>query len=228
MGRPIGSKNKNQTGISYPRKCTHCDYVSNNPQMWHYHNKTHETLPENKLCDNGCGNKALFLNTKGRYTCTKITQHCPKYLEIHSQRIKEQWQRPNSIERKIKASQTFKECTSTTAAIEKSKETKRKKSGLLTPEDAKNYRHYARAIRERAQLWAKEQGYTLGQQTFHVDHKFSILDAWNANLPAEIVNHPTNLQILEAKENTSKGRKSSITLEELFDLIKLHKVNNGT
>jgi hypothetical protein len=59
----------------------------------------------------------------------------------------------------------------------------------------------------------------LGQQTYHVDHKLSILDAWNANLPAEVVNHPANLQILPAKENSSKGRKSSITIEELYEMI---------
>lgn len=99
------------------------------------------------------------------------------------------------------------------------KETKRKKSGLLTPQDAKNYRHYARAIRQRAQIWAKEQGYEIGRQTYHVDHKLSILDAWNANLPAEIVNHPVNLQILEATANTSKGAKSTITVEELLNLL---------
>ena len=74
-------------------------------------------------------------------------------------------------------------------------------------------------MRKRAQQWAKEQGYELGVTTYHVDHKLSILDAWKANLPAEIVNHPANLQILEAKQNSSKGSKSSITIDELLKLI---------
>ena len=108
----------------------------------------------------------------------------------------------------------------TPEAVNKMKETKRKKSGLLTPEDAKNYRHYARAIRERAQMWATDNGYKLGQQTYHVDHKLSILDAWKLNLPAEIVNHPVNLQVIEAKRNTSKGSKSSITVEQLYEMIR--------
>lgn len=220
MGRPKGSKNKHQTGIQYPRKCNDCDYVSNNPQMWHYHKRTHEPIPKGQLCENGCRKQANFFNTKGRYTCTKVSQHCPEYLRVHSHRIKSQWAAPESSVRKENTKKTFLQyCAGNESAVEKMKETKRKKSGLLTPDDAKNYRHYARAIRQRAQIWAREQGYLLGQQTYHVDHKLSILDAWNANLPAEVVNHPANLQILEAKKNSSRGSKSIITVEELYDLI---------
>lgn len=219
MGRTKGSKNKIQSGISYPRKCNCCEYVSNNPQMWHYHKQTHDVIPLNQLCDHGCGNPAKYKGTGGVYSCSKISQHCPAYIKKHSDRVKSHWQRPEATDRKIKATATLLETACTPEAIEKMKKTKKIKSGLLTPEDAKNYRHYARAIRQRAQQWAIEQGHSLGQQTFHVDHKFSILDAWNAKLPASIVNHPANLQILEAKLNTSKGSKSSLTLDELMRLI---------
>lgn len=210
---------KDYIKIQYPRKCNHCNYVSNNPQMWHYHNKTHDPIPEGQLCDHGCKGLAKFKGTNGVYSCSKISQRCPSYIEIHSERIKSHWQRPDAVERKIKATQTLLETACTPGAIDKMKETKRKKSGLLTPENAKNFRHYARAIRQRAQMWATNNGYKLGQQTYHVDHKLSILDAWKLNLPAEIVNHPANLQILEAKENTSKGSKSSITVEQLYEMI---------
>lgn len=210
---------KNYQKIQYPRKCSHCDYVSNNPQMWHYHTKTHNPIPSDKLCDNGCGNHANFFNTKGRYTCVKVAQQCPEYIKTHSDRIKDHWTRPDALSRKEQTKKSFIDRLHNTQTVDKIKETKRKKSGLLTPEDAKNYRHYARAIRQRAQIWARENGYNLGQQTYHVDHKLSILDAWNAKLPLEIVNHPANLQILEAKENSSKGSKSIITVEELYALI---------
>jgi hypothetical protein len=208
---------KDYIKIQYPRKCNQCDYVSNNPQMWHYHNKTHFPIPTDQLCDHGCKNPALFLGTGGKYTCLKIAHQCPEYIKKHSVRIKNQWENDN--DRKEKTKELFIKRVQTSEVVEKMKATKRKKSGLLTPEDAKNYRHYARAIRERAQMWAKSQGYVLGQQTYHVDHKFSILDSWHANLPAAVVNHPANLQILEAKENSSKGSKSCITLAELFKLI---------
>lgn len=211
---------KDYIKIQYPRKCNHCDYVSNNPQMWHYHNQIHDPIPVGKICDHGCGKLALFKNTGGKYTCCKRAHQCEKYVQGHSERIKKHWQRPEAEERKLKTAKTLIEYACTPEAIEKMKETKRKKSGLLTPDDVKNYRHYARSIRHRAQIWARENGYILGQQTNHVDHKLSILDAWNAGLPLEIVNHPANLQILEAKENSSKGSKSIITVEELYSLIK--------
>lgn len=210
---------KDYIKIQYPRKCNHCEYVSNNPQMWHYHKQTHEVISPDQLCDHGCGNPAKYKGTGGIYSCSKVSQRCPEYIKKHSRRVKEHWQRPEAAERKTKATATLLETACTPAAIEKMKKTKKIKSGLLTPDDAKNYRHYARAIRQRAQQWAIEQGYELGQQTFHVDHKFSILDSWKAKLPASIVNHPANLQILEAKLNSSKGSKSSLTLEELMRLI---------
>jgi len=211
---------KDYIKIQYPRKCNHCDYISNNPQMWHYHNKTHDPIDEGQLCDHGCGRPALFRNTGGKYSCVKNSFTCPAYISRLSAAIKTHWQRPEAIERKVQTKTILLKTACTPEAVNKMKETKRKKSGLLTPDDVKNYRHYARAIRERAQMWAKEQGYILGQQTYHVDHKLSILDAWNAKLPLEIVNHPANLQILEAKENSSKGSKSIITVEELYEFIR--------
>lgn len=204
--------------IQYPRKCTHCDYVSNNPSMHHYHKQTHDPISLGQLCDHGCGQHALYRGTGGKYTCQLVSQHCPEYINQHSRRVAKQWEGDNDRKEKTKE-RFFKYCAGVPSIIDKMKETKRKKFGRLTPEQAKEYRHYARAIRERAQQWAKEQGYVLGPQTYHVDHKLSILDAWHAGLSADIVNHPANLQILEAKQNSSKGAKSSITVNELLKLI---------
>ena len=91
-----GCPNKVHSGIYYPRKCDHCDYVSNNPQMYSYHKHTHDTIPNGQLCEQGCGKLALFRNTSGRYLCVKTTQHCSSYIETHSERIKEHWARPEA------------------------------------------------------------------------------------------------------------------------------------
>jgi 5-methylcytosine-specific restriction endonuclease McrA len=204
---------------NYPRKCEKCDYISNNPAMYSYHKKTHNLIPQGKLCDHGCGQLASTINTHGKYTCLPIAQHCPEYIKKHSKMVKKQWD--GDIIRKQKTKEIFlRDCAKNPVAIEKNKNARRKKTGLITPEIAKEYRHYARKIRVAAQIWAKEQGYELGQQTYHVDHKLSILDAWKANLPIAIVNHPANLQILEANKNSSKGSKSIITVEELLKLTK--------
>ena len=188
--------------------------------MWHYHNKTHDPIPEGTICDHGCGMPALFFNTNGKYSCQKITQHCSEYRKKNATLVKRQWADPKSIDRKLTTGKSIKVRLHNEETIEKQKNTRRIKSGLLTPEMAKNFRSYARAIRQRAQKWAADQGLVLGKQTLHVDHKFSILDSWNANLPMAIVNHPANLQLLGAKENSSKGSKSSITLAQLYEMIR--------
>lgn len=208
-----GCLNK-KPSIAYPRKCEYCDYVSNNPTMYHYHKKTHESIPDGQLCEHGCNQQAKYRNTGGVYSCSKISQHCPEYLRVHAERISDQWK--NAVERKasVKTSQM-----NTADALEKRKNWLKEKWGDFTPEQMKDFRHYSRRVRVRAQRWAKEQGYVLGQQTYHVDHKFSVWDAWRANLPESVVNHPANLQILEAKKNSSKGAKSSLTLDELMKLI---------
>ena len=222
MPRPKGSKNKIQSGIVYPRKCEHCDYVSNNPSMYHYHNKIHQPIPKGTLCDHGCGQMATVINTHGKYTCKTIAQHCPEYVRKHSERVTEHWQRPDALIRKEKTKERFFEhCCGVPKVIEKQKQTLKEKWGDITPAQMKDFRHYARRIRSRAQKWAKAQGYELGKQTYHVDHKFSIWDAWLEGLPESVVNHPANLRILEATENLSKGANSLYTLEELLKLTNL-------
>lgn len=208
---------KDYIKIQYPRQCEHCDYVSNNPQMYHYHKRIHESIPNGQLCNHGCGFPAQYRGTGGIYSCQQVSQHCPGYIKQQSDRVKQQW--VNAIGRKEKTKESFVKRLHNVETVEKMKQTKREKSGLLTPELVKDYRHYARSIRRQAQQWAREQGYTLGKQTYHVDHKFSILHSWHAKLPARVVNHPYNLQLLEAKINSSKGSKSTITLEELLEAL---------
>ena len=213
--------------INYPRKCEHCEYLSNNPQMNSYHKRTHITIPDNKTCDHGCGNLAKFCGTGGKYTCEKIAHHCPEYIRKHSVRVSKQWE--NAEQRREATRISFVSRLHNQETVDKMKATKKKKTGIITPADAKNYRSYARIIRQRAQTWAKEQGINLGQQTLHVDHKLSILDAWHAGLSADVVNHPANLQILEAKQNSSKGSKSILTAEELLKLTESsNQLNNST
>lgn len=211
---------KDYVKLVYPRKCEHCDYVSNNPSMHHYHKRIHAAIPEGTLCSHGCGQHAKFRNTNGKYTCLEVSQKCPRYILDQSQRVKGHWERPAAIKRKEQAKNSFIDRLHNQETVNKMKATKRKKTGILTPEQMKDFRHYARRIRAQAQCWAKEQGYTLGQQTWHVDHKLSILDAWNHKLPIEVVNHPTNLQIIDARMNSIKGSKSSITIEQLLCLIR--------
>lgn len=51
------------------------------------------------------------------------------------------------------------------------------------------------------------------------DHKFSRLQAFEMGIFPEILRHPTNCEIIKHGENSSKRRKCSKTLEELFSDI---------
>lgn len=223
MGRLKGSKNKIQTGISYPRKCEQCDYWSNNPSMYHYHKKTHQEIPRGTLCENGCGNLARFINTRGLMLCLAKTHHCKTYIEQVSKKVTEQWNTPESSIRREAFSQSFKNRMCRPEIYKKISDTRRKKFGTYTPERAKEFRHYARFIRKRAQIWAKKMGYDIGRDTCHVDHILSINDAWKAGLSEEIVNHPVNLRILDSRMNSSKGSTSLITVDELIRKIKQYE-----
>jgi hypothetical protein len=197
--------------------------MSNNPSMYHYHKKTHDPIPEGKLCDHGCGNLATVRGTGGKYTCSAVAQHCPEYLKQHSERVANQWLNGQTDRRQATKEKFIEHCSGNVVARNKMRDAIKKKWGDFTPEQMKDRRHYARRIRQRAQKWAKEQGYELGQQTFHVDHKLSIYDAWSAGLPETIVNHPANLQVIESSKNCSKGAKSLLTVEELLKLIEAYE-----
>lgn len=206
--------------IIYPRKCHNCDYISNNPQMFHYHKQTHDVIPDGQLCDLGCGNQAIIKTTGGKYSCQKISHQCPSSRKRASERVKHDWTKPESDSRRQEIRNRIIDPIKKKQQSLKRSETHKKRHGIFTAEQSKDFRHYARRIRTKAQRWAKNQGIVLGRQTYHVDHKLSILDCWKLNLSEDIVNHPENLQILEAKKNSSKGFKSSITYEELMIRIR--------
>jgi hypothetical protein len=216
MGRPKGSRNK-KGRIEYPRKCEHCDYVSNNPSMYHYHKRTHEEIPEGQLCDHGCNQYANFKGTGGIYTCTKNAHHCPAYLKRHSKRVKSDWK--DNDERRKLTRQKFIDVVFSDEIRKKTIDAIKARA-ILKAEDAKDYRAYARKCRRIAQQWARDNGYEIGRQTYHVDHRLSLVDAYYAKLDVEIASHPANLQILPANENVRKWANSEITVEQLLEEIR--------
>lgn len=207
--------------IAYPRKCNTCDHVANNPASWHYHKHIHEAIPTGQLCDFDCGQLATYKRTSGKYCCSETTHRCAGYLQRHADTVRRQWATNEWADRREQnRARTARETPEQRRARnDKQSATMRAKSGTITPESAKDYRHYARGIRRRAQSWARKQGHTIGRSTFHVDHKLSINDAWKAGLPEPIVNHPVNLRILESRANSGKGPHSILTVGELLALI---------
>jgi len=54
---------------------------------------------------------------------------------------------------------------------------------------------------------------------YHLDHIVSINYGFTNNIPAEIIAHPANLQMLTEYENISKGLKCGFTINELYKRI---------
>jgi hypothetical protein len=55
---------------------------------------------------------------------------------------------------------------------------------------------------------------------YHLDHKLSIRDGFDAGLAPEILAHKSNLQFLHRADNRAKWHSSSMTVQELLESIK--------
>lgn len=53
------------------------------------------------------------------------------------------------------------------------------------------------------------------------DHKISVLYGYENNIDPKIISHPANCELIRHNDNVSKGKKNSITLEELQERIKV-------
>lgn len=56
----------------------------------------------------------------------------------------------------------------------------------------------------------------------HLDHKFSVSCGYENHIPLEIISSKTNLELLTPEENMRKGKKCSISMEELFQSYQPH------
>ena len=50
-----------------------------------------------------------------------------------------------------------------------------------------------------------------------LDHKFSVSSGYENHIPMEIISGRHNLQLLSPEENNRKGKKCSISIEELYE-----------
>jgi hypothetical protein len=76
----------------------------------------------------------------------------------------------------------------------------------ITEENYKKYFYKIPEAKKRSRQW-------------HLDHKYSILEGYKNDINEEVIGHWCNLEMLHHSINESKGYKSSISLNELFELI---------
>lgn len=60
---------------------------------------------------------------------------------------------------------------------------------------------------------------------YHLDHKFSIYEGFIKGIPAKIIGNIVNLEMLIGRNNISKGKKCSISLNELIERFENSEVN---
>lgn len=58
---------------------------------------------------------------------------------------------------------------------------------------------------------------------YHLDHNYSIIEGFKNNISPEIIGHICNLEMIIGRNNIAKGRKCSITLEDLNESINNYK-----
>lgn len=58
----------------------------------------------------------------------------------------------------------------------------------------------------------------------HLDHIYSIYDGFKNNVPIYLMSSLSNLRMISSTKNISKGKKSDITLEELFERFNQNKL----
>lgn len=98
--------------------------------------------------------------------------------------------------------------------------------GIATPiEDRDKFQEYRNQVgleSARYNLHLLENFDKRGPLEYHLDHKYSVFEGFKNNVPVELIGHICNLEMLRYNENTAKGGKCSITLDELKELIKNH------
>jgi hypothetical protein len=53
------------------------------------------------------------------------------------------------------------------------------------------------------------------------DHMYSVYDGFNNNIPFDIIAHPANCRLITQLDNVKKGKKSVISIEELYMRIEV-------
>lgn len=57
------------------------------------------------------------------------------------------------------------------------------------------------------------------QNIYDLDHKYSTAEGFVNHVPPNIIGHYANLELIPARDNRVKGKKCSITIEELYSAV---------
>lgn len=209
--------------LVYPRKCHHCDYVSNNPAMWHFHAKTHIDIPPGTLCWNGCNQLAKIVRTNGKFACSVKPGQCPAYTHEQSRRVKAQWSTNNWEHRKQVLRDRSLAETSHQRSLRSIKQVATKQAKLMAVEHSLSQRQYAQSIIRRSHTTYKRNkellnpnNLVIARDQYHLDHRVSRHVGWLLQIPIQYMCSVHNLCLMHNKLNSGKGSKCSLHPLELY------------
>jgi hypothetical protein len=221
MSRTKGSKNKNHTYITYPRACTTCGHLSNNPGSFSMHKKIHDPIPPNQLCDLGCEQLAKFKGMHGKFRFTEEANLCPAVSKRISDAVTQHWVDDDGTRLDNTKDTFMKVCCGNTKAIEKGKQTKRTR--MIAQDNTADRRKYNRQVHNLSRVTYLEKKDTtnnlkIGRFDNHLDHKVSKHVGFLLSIPAEYLASEFNLEVIPFSENISKGGCCSLHPLELLTL----------
>lgn len=97
----------------------------------------------------------------------------------------------------------------------------------FSEEDRTEYQNYRIKVRRLTTINFKLHQESINpdnlprSRTWHIDHIYSIADGFINKVPPEVISHPNNLRMMYGKDNQRKNRGSDISLEELYQKVKL-------
>lgn len=177
----------------------------------------------------------VWLNRQKKWQDTLNTKTEEEKQDINKK--KNYWNTKSNVEKddiKNRMVSTLKETVNKRTLEEKRELGKRMsdsqiRCGIATPiEDRDKFQEYRNQVgleSGRYNLYLLENFDKRGPKEYHLDHMYSVFEGFKNKIPLEIIGHICNLKMLPYNENTSKGGKCSITLDELKELIRKYDDN---
>jgi len=180
----------------------------------------------------GCQAHYISFNSKQLRCVEKITQ-CPGFVK------KAEASRQKNIspeQRHAHMKRMSQNGNAKLVELHKDKHWRKQKSENITKSKVKNgsaidpslkdaWKLYEDAVdRITRESWIYYQdiinpGGLIRGKEFELDHKFSKAEGFKNNIPPEFIGHPANLEMINRSENRKKYNTSSITINELHQLI---------
>lgn len=211
------------------------------------------------LCENGCGNEAIYTTKSGKHQCANHHRKCPAVLEkgfatnikkyggktpASSSEVLNKMQQTslkrygvtnasslNEVKEKRKTVLNNRYGVDNPSHISGVKKTISEKQLARWAEARQNKKYNNKGLtykqyQHRVHQYSDTQ-YNLHKESldphnkrskhFHLDHIYSVFDAWINDVPVNVVGDISNLRMISDKENYNKNKSSHKSLTELYE-----------